>query len=119
MDGHPEDSHDVERVAEHRPTEPHQPLHVCVACSSELVYPFRWEESGPHNWKVRLRCPDCEVWRDGIFSQGTVEAFDEMLDRGTDALTREYERVVRANMAEEIERFVGALNAGALLPEDF
>ena len=94
-------------------------LHVCIACSSELVYPLRWEESGAENWSVRLRCPDCDACRDGVFSQGTVDAFEEMLDRGADALTREYERVQRENMAEEIERFVGALNADALLPEDF
>jgi hypothetical protein len=119
MDGHPEDTHGAKRVGEHPPTEPHQDLHVCIACSSELVYPVTWEASGPQSWSVRLHCPDCDVCRDGIFSQGTVEAFDDVLDRGTDALTREYKRILRANMAEEIERFVGALTADALLPEDF
>jgi hypothetical protein len=119
MDRHPEDTHDVKRVSEHPPAEADQKLHVCIACSSELVYPLRWEESGPQNWSVLLRCPDCDVCRGGIFSQRTVDAFDEMLDRGTEALTREYERVQHENMAEAIERFVGALNADALLPEDF
>ena len=118
MDGHSEDTRDVKGV-EHPPAEPRQDLHVCVACSSQLVYPLRWEESGPQNWSVRLRCPDCAVCRDGIFSQGTVDAFEEVLDRGTEALTRECERVQRANMADDVERFVGALNADALLPEDF
>ena len=48
-----------------------------------------------------------------------VEEFDEELDRGGDALARDYKRLMRANMAEEIERFVGALEADAILPEDF
>jgi hypothetical protein len=48
-----------------------------------------------------------------------VDAFDEALERGADALASGYEWLVRANMVEEIERFVGALDADAILPEDF
>ena len=93
--------------------------HVCMECCSELVYPVQWEESGTENWSVLLHCPNCDVYREGIFTQDTVEVFDEELDRGADALARDYKRLMRANMAEEIDRFVGALTTGAILPEDF
>ena len=99
--------------------EPHQDLHVCLECSSELVYPMQWEESGAENWSVLLHCPNCDIYREGIFSQDTVECFDEELDRGADALARDYKRLMRANMADEIDRFVGALSSDAILPEDF
>ena len=99
--------------------QPQQDLHVCVECSSELVYPVQWEEAGPENWSVLLHCPNCDVYREGIFTQDTVETFDEELDRGADALARDYKRLMRANMAEEIERFAGALHSDAILPEDF
>jgi hypothetical protein len=99
--------------------QPQQDLHVCVECDSELVYPVQWEEAGPENWSVLLHCPNCDVFREGIFTQDNVELFDEELDRGADALARDYKRLMRANMADEIERFVGALDAGAILPEDF
>jgi hypothetical protein len=101
------------------PAEPQQDLHICVECASELVYPLQWEESGEENWSVVLHCPNCDVFREGVFSQQTVEGFDEELDRGADALVRDYKSLMHANMAEEIERFVGALTAGAILPEDF
>ena len=101
------------------PAEPDQDLHICVACASELVYPLQWEESGEENWGVLLHCPNCDVFREGTFSQQTVEGFDEELDRGADALARDYTRLMHANMAEEIERFVGALGSDAILPEDF
>jgi hypothetical protein len=101
------------------PAEPHQNLHVCVECSSEFVYPLQWEESGEENWSVLLHCPNCDVYREGIFTQKTVDGFDEQLDRGADALAQAYKRLVQSNMADEIERFVGALDADALLPEDF
>jgi hypothetical protein len=107
------------QAPEHPPAEPHQDLHVCVECCSDLVYPVQWEESGPENWSVLLHCPNCDVYREGVFTQDTVEIFDEELDRGADALARDYKRLMRANMAEEIERFVGALNSDAILPEDF
>ncbi len=94
-------------------------LHICLECASVLVYPMEWEEAGPQSWSVVLHCPNCDTYRDGIFGQASVEAFDEELDRGCDDLLRGYERLVQANLAEEIERFVGALHAGAILPEDF
>jgi hypothetical protein len=101
------------------PAEPDQDLHVCIECASELVYPVRWEEAGPENWTVLLHCPNCDIHREGVFAQETVEAFDEQLDRGGDALARDYKRLMRANMAEEIDLFVGALRVDAILPEDF
>jgi len=110
---------DALRTADDPAAEPHQDLHLCLECSSDLVYPVRWEESGSENWSVLLHCPNCDVYREGIFTQDTVEVFDEELDRGADALARDYKRLMRANMAEEIERFVGALGTGAILPEDF
>ncbi|MGH2763323.1 MAG: hypothetical protein ACRDL4_08460 [Thermoleophilaceae bacterium] len=103
----------------HPPAESDQYLHVCIECSSDLVYPVQWEESGPENWSVLLHCPNCDVYREGVFAQDTVESFDEELDRGADALARDYKRLMRANMADEIERFVGALSVDAILPEDF
>jgi hypothetical protein len=103
----------------HPPAERQQDLHLCVECDSELVYPVQWEEAGPENWSVLLHCPNCDVFREGVFTQDNVELFDEELDRGADALARDYKRLMRANMADEIDRFVGALEAGAILPEDF
>jgi hypothetical protein len=107
------------QAPEHPSAEPHQDLHMCIACSSELVYPVHWDEAGPDNWSVLLHCPNCDVHREGVFTQENVEKFDEELDRGADALARDYKRLVRENMQGEIERFVGALEADAILPEDF
>jgi hypothetical protein len=103
----------------HPAAAPLQDLHVCVECDSGLVYPVQWDEAGPENWSVLLHCPNCDVFREGVFSQDNVELFDEELDRGADVLARDYKRLMRVNMADEIDRFVGALDAGAILPEDF
>jgi hypothetical protein len=94
-------------------------LHVCGSCSSELVYPVDWEEAGSVHWQVTLRCPNCEWVGTGVFEQQVVERFDEQLDRGTEQLVRDLKRMVQANMEEQIDRFVDALRAGLILPEDF
>ena len=94
-------------------------LHVCISCDSELVYPIEWDEAGTTHWEVSLRCPNCEWTATGVYAQDTVERFDEELDRGTEALVRDLKRLMTANMEDEIERFVTALDQGHVLPEDF
>jgi hypothetical protein len=109
----------TERTREPQPAEPFQDLHVCLECESGLVYPMEWEEADSENWSVLLHCPNCDLFREGVFCQDTVEAFDEQLDRGVEQLAGDYRRLMRANMAEEVQRFIGALHAGAIAPEDF
>ena len=94
-------------------------LHRCLGCKSELVYPVSWHEAGPDHWNVTLRCPDCEWSETGTFHQDLADRFDEKLEEGTDALVRDLKRLTRANMAEEIDRFVAALEADAIEPMDF
>ncbi|HEX2103458.1 MAG TPA: hypothetical protein VHF51_07385 [Solirubrobacteraceae bacterium] len=99
--------------------EPTEDLHVCASCDSELVYPVDWDEAGDTHWEVTLRCPNCEWSGTGVFEQDVVERFDEELDRGTEALVRDLKRLMQANMEDEIERFVSALQADHIVPEDF
>jgi hypothetical protein len=94
-------------------------LHVCPACSSQLVAPVAWEQAGPHEWAVTIQCPNCEWWDADVFDEHTVERFDEQLDRGTEALVRDLLRLTRANMEDDVERFLAALQVDAILPEDF
>jgi hypothetical protein len=123
MDGHSDQSDNVKRVmlpsGKTIEVDYNEDLHVCLECSSHLVQPVEWRESGSENWNGLLHCPNCHGYREGIFSRQRVEAFDEELERGADSLTRDYKRLMRGNMADEIERFVRALNADAILPEDF
>ena len=110
---------EVAAITEPATHEPATGLHVCPDCRSEFVHPTEWSEAGSERWRVALRCPNCEWNGSGVFSQELVDWFDEQLDQGTDALVRDLKRLTRANMEEEIDRFVAALQANAILPEDF
>ncbi len=94
-------------------------LHMCPDCDSRLVAPVAWEQAGPAQWAITLECPNCAWWDADIFDEELVEHFDEELDRGTEALVRDLMRLMRANMEDDVERFLAALRAGAILPEDF
>ncbi len=112
----------IARPVEHHavtPADSGVELHVCGDCDSELVYPVEWEEAGATHWEVTLRCPNCEWNGTGVYEQHVVERFDEELDRGTEALVRDLKRLMQANMEDEIERFITALEGDHVLPEDF
>jgi hypothetical protein len=94
-------------------------LHICFHCSGELVYPLDWSEEGQRHWRVILRCPECESRREGVFEQTAVERLDDELDRGSSALLGDLRRMTHANMTEEVDFFVRALEADLIIPSDF
>jgi len=94
-------------------------LHVCPSCNSDLVYPTDWAPASDRHWHVALRCPECEWNGGGRYSQEVVDRFDEALDRGTESVLEDFNILVRANMEDQIERFVAALQADQIVPEDF
>jgi hypothetical protein len=94
-------------------------LHICAECGSELVHPVDWAPASSRQWRVDLRCPECEWIGVGIYTQAVVDRFDEVLDLGTEALLNDLTLLARANMEEEVERFITALDGGHIVPSDF
>jgi hypothetical protein len=98
---------------------PGEALHVCPRCDGGLVSPLEWGEESPGRWHILMRCPDCDLVRDGVFGQALVERLDEELDRATGALLSDLKRLTHANMVEEIEIFSRALQLDLIGPSDF
>jgi hypothetical protein len=94
-------------------------LHICPECDSELVQPVAWGQVSEDNWELTLYCPNCEHAREGVFDQDDVAKLEEELDEGVDAILRDLQRLTHANMADQIDRFVAALQDDLILPEDF
>jgi hypothetical protein len=110
---------EADAAAAEQAASPTRDLHICPECDSGMVYPVEWEESGPAHWEVELYCPNCDWYDIGVWDQETVDRFDEALDSGEAQLKADLKRLTQANMEDGIERFVKALEAGAILPEDF
>ncbi|HEX6115479.1 MAG TPA: hypothetical protein VFY99_00170 [Solirubrobacterales bacterium] len=94
-------------------------LHVCPGCSSELVHPTDWEPAGRARWRVELRCPECEWSGSEVHDQKVMDAFDEVLDEGTEGLLDDLSELSRAIMEEEVDRFIDALNRDLIVADDF
>jgi hypothetical protein len=108
---------EVVEFAKSRPA--HHELHVCPECRSDLVQPVAWSEAEHHRWELTLECPNCWWSADGTFEREQVHELEDQLDEGLAQLLNDLKRLSRANMAEEINRFVTALDADHILPEDF
>ena len=95
-------------------------LHVCPECTSKLVQPVAWEQVDRSNdWRLWRRCPECEWSGHDVHREATIDDYDEQLDFGTRELAEELRNLQQANMEEAIDRFIGALQADQILPEDF
>ncbi|MFZ1155667.1 MAG: hypothetical protein WAN93_12265 [Solirubrobacteraceae bacterium] len=100
-------------------TAPGEALHVCRDCAGGLVHPLDWTEESPGRWRILMRCPDCDLVREGVFGEALVERLDGELDRATAALLSDLKRLAQANMADEIEIFSRALELDLIGPSDF
>ena len=99
---------------------PAQPTFTCAPTappSSSTRSPGKRPRT--RRWEVSLRCPNCEWTVTDIFEEEAIQRFDETLDRGTEALVADLRQLSRANMEDDVERFIMALNAEHVLPEDF
>jgi len=100
-------------------TTPGEALHVCPRCAGGLVHPLDWVEDSPGRWRILMRCPDCDLLREGVFGGALVERLDDELDRATGALLSDLKRITHANMTEEVELFARALQLDLIGPSDF
>ncbi len=68
---------------------------------------------------MRLRCPDCaRVWSESVVI-GELERLDRELAAGRQVLVEHLREIERIEREAEIDRFASALEADAILPEDF
>lgn len=95
-------------------------LHVCPACDGPFVLPGAVHEViGATQVRLELACANCDWATTAVHADHELTALDLQLDRSFADLLWTLEVVWTANEQAAIERFVAALEAGAILPEDF
>jgi hypothetical protein len=110
---------EVVRLHEDTPLKAYRPLHICRHCAAPLVQPVSWAETEDERWELELMCPNCWSTTNGVYSHAEVEELEGRLDEALSEMLADLHRVAQANMADEVERFIAALDANAILPEDF
>ena len=66
-----------------------------------------------------VELPELLVGGRGVFTQEQVEALEEHLDDGLADMLDDLQRLAQANMADQVDRFITALDGDHILPEDF
>jgi hypothetical protein len=94
-------------------------LHVCPQCNCDLVQPIAWCEDAESRWQLTLECPNCSWLESGLYDRADVERLEDTLDEGLCTMISDLHRLTQANMADDIERFITAVHADQVLPEDF
>src|SRR3954454_361050 len=95
-------------------------LHVCGSCGSGLVQPTRWEQAGGRGqWRLWRRCPECQWSSDAIHGEREIDAYDEELDAGTQALSGVLRQLEHENMRHVADAFAAAMAADLLTADHF
>lgn len=109
-EGHPESSSSPDQSRD---------LATCLECHADYVCPMDWENNEDGTWRVKLRCGECEHRTVGDFDQDTLDRLDITLDGHTAIMIDDLADFAQVNMEEEVERFMAAIKADQILPEDF
>lgn len=84
------------------------------------MQPTRWEQTADRShWRLWRRCPECGWECDGVHGGGEIDAFDEELDRGAEALNGVLKALERESMENVAKSFATALQADLITADDF
>jgi hypothetical protein len=94
-------------------------LRLCGQCGCRFCTETTAQEVYRDLWRVEFCCPNCgKAWSRMVDLQALAD-LDRALDEDRRILAGELRILEEVGMAVEIEQFVGALEAGAILPMDF
>ena len=95
-------------------------LHECTDCHQPFVVPISvLDVIDGERCVVELHCTNCEQTRIGVHRDAELADLDLQLEATTAAMTSAVEVFEALDEWERVERFVEALHAGHVLPEDF
>ncbi len=97
-----------------------RPLHVCTDCHQPFVVPVSvLDVIDGDRCVVELHCTNCEETRIGVHDDVELVELDRDLEVTTAAMQNAADVFEAIDEWERTERFVEALHAGQILPEDF
>jgi hypothetical protein len=105
-------------LARRRPRRGEEP-HLCPLCGGDFVHPVEWREADETHIWMRLRCGECETWREDTFTDEVLDAFDRRLDEAAAQIADEADRLHRAWRSTEADAFAAALDRDLIDAGDF
>ena len=91
----------------------------CAVCGSDFVHPVEWHEVDESHMWARLRCGQCETWRDDVFADDVLDGYERKLDRDAGEIAAAAERLHAEWRTIEADAFAAALDRGLIDAADF
>ena len=102
------------------PTRSTRGLHQCTECHEPFVIPVDvLDVYDGGRCLVELFCTNCHDSRVGVHEDDELMALDEQLQETTEVMHNAVDVLQAIDEWERVERFVEALHADLVLPEDF
>jgi hypothetical protein len=106
-------------VFKRRQPPPGSGLHQCPLCHDDSVVPVITEPLEEGRWDLRLRCGQCETFRDVIVSDDVAKRYDLDLARGMGVIAAALRREDHDRMVAETQVFIVALERDLIDAGDF
>jgi hypothetical protein len=106
-------------VFNRRQPPPGSGLHQCPLCHDDSVVPVTADALDLGRWQLRLRCGQCETYRDVIVSDDVAKRYDVDLGRGMGEIAAALRREEHDRMAAEAQAFIVALEHDLIDAGDF
>ena len=95
-------------------------LQFCDACQRDFIVPVSVVDLiDADRCIVELACSNCGTTSLGVHNDHTLMALDRSLDASQEQMLEAIEVLRIADELDRVDRFVRALRAGHILPEDF
>jgi hypothetical protein len=91
----------------------------CEVCGSDFVHPIEWGEASDTQMWVRLRCGECETWREDVFGDDELERYERKLDDDAEQIGEAAQRLHAEWRAAEADAFAVALERDLIDAGDF
>jgi hypothetical protein len=112
--------HLVERVrAPAWPPKPADDLRTCRFCGQPYVGPLDCRASGESEYRILLRCGNCDCRREVLVTSEQASAFERGVARDIVAINRALRELERERMAAQADAFAAALARGLIDASDF
>jgi hypothetical protein len=95
-------------------------LHVCASCTRDFIVPVSVVDLIDHDrCIVELACTNCGTAALGVHDDRSLMELDRRLDEAQEQMREAIQVLEIADDLDRVDRFVRALRADQILPEDF
>jgi hypothetical protein len=81
--------------------------------------PVSWDKQDDGRWKILLRCPECETYRNVVVADDVAKRYELDFERAKAEIAATVKRLDRLRMIAMLDTFIAALDRDLIDAADF